>query len=551
MEKIDILMLDDIPNGELLSANDYIPQISFAGTWAFGLEQHFHLEYLQSLTDIKEFRYFSKKTITAHKTYNKEITPFIPDAVIFDYNFKVQDELENESAIEQLINCRMAASLDYNTYRKPAQANFLNSGINKWSRNVVGNAFGCFAGAILVYDFIDNACIGLPITAFSDRGSHGLEEIEYFEDLLKSDFGGAFSNKGRTNPTWYELISDIVILKQKRLIQLIEEGKIIPDWNNLHSLLNGDFCKSSNGHREENHFKYSTSFGKKKLYLDALFINTTPKLTQVIPADLKNVCSSDTITDQEIEIWNFSKDVFTSFIKACKTNLTGLEFKRAEYISDELYERYINDFGDRMELSHLHILYGDPSKFKPLTEEQKEEYAKYEELKKTYNVIEGIIVDPEQGNENVKRITSSILHYRTDKKEVVRLAILHLLARYSIQFSQLAQYTKRKIYQELTDQEIFYMLNPFWNTPDSQNLILPLHINNQTNITRVLDSFKKQITDFLTPNKINKWKNLLGLTVPERTAFFDIESWISGGEKIILKSFFFGVDAKFFPSWLK
>lgn len=238
MDKIKILLIDDNPAGSLLSGDDYIPKISFKGTSAEGLEEYFQMEYLQSLTDIKEYRFFYKKVSNTHGDSSMDKMAFTPDAVLFDYNFKVADELENQEAIEQLLNCKVAANLKCNTYRKKINPELSYSPIAPWQKEVNDNAFGCFAGAILVSDFVNNACVGLPTTSYEDGGFHGKEEIEYFEDLLTADFGDAFSKKGRKDPTWFDLLTTITFLKRNRILSMASEFRLSFNLQNLLNLMN-------------------------------------------------------------------------------------------------------------------------------------------------------------------------------------------------------------------------------------------------------------------------------------------------------------------------
>lgn len=272
--KFKILLLDDQPASFRIGLNP-IPIISFKEKGhAAGLEKHFELGYLQSLSDIKEYRFFCNE-LRLGRINNAKSAFFIPDSILFDYNFKVQlEDFGDENDINQLLNVKIALEYNYNTYRKPKNPDFKDTGVSPWRKIDDTNAFGCFAGAILVHDFRDNCCVGLPTTAFSYAGN----EIEYFEDLLKSDFGDAFSMKGRTNPTWYDIIKEIAKLKRERIFALALEHRISFNLENILHLATGAHIEEIKKTEDRQDplkagFTFATPNGKRCFHLAALFLD--------------------------------------------------------------------------------------------------------------------------------------------------------------------------------------------------------------------------------------------------------------------------------------
>ena len=453
--KIRVLLLDDNPTS-LCYGWDPIPKISFTDKkHAVGLEEYFELGYLQSLSDIKEYRFFYKK-MELNRNVKSEF--FLPDAILFDYNFKNQDEDfgESQDAIEKLLNVKIASELKYNTYRKANDINLEDIEVLPWGEVVDRNAFGCFAGAILVYDFNDNACVGLPTTAYEDGGFHGQEEIAYFEDLLKSDFGDAFSTKGRTNPTWFDLIRDMLRLKRERILSMAQEFRISFDLENILHLISGDHVEELKKEQDQQDplkagFTFITPFGKRCFHLAALFLdiedenarNTeiklfATKIFQLYGVDMK---SFDRIVASYNKIW---KTFCNSYEKVFEFSLLQLQSYYLEIPQNEASNEKIN----REKL-------------------QSQREKRMEELKKTLG-IEG-----EGVNADFSKPVSVFEEKELSKPEKVKVMLL-LIARLYWNYLSASKEQPLSL-GDITNEEIAVVISPIRSEYADATCILPLH----------------------------------------------------------------------------
>ncbi len=508
--KIRVLLLDDNPTS-LCYGWDPIPKISFTDKkHAVGLEEYFELGYLQSLSDIKEYRFFYKKMELSR---NGKSEFFLPDAILFDYNFKNQDEDfgESQDAIEKLLNVKIASELKYNTYRKANDINLEDIEVLPWGEVVDRNAFGCFAGAILVYDFNDNACVGLPTTAYEDGGFHGQEEIAYFEDLLKSDFGDAFSTKGRTNPTWFDLIRDMLRLKRERILSMAQEFRISFDLENILNLATGAHVQELKKPEQMQNaskagFIFTTLFGKRCFHLAALFLDIQDE------------------NDRNIEIKNFADRIF---------QLYGVDldsFKRIESSYNKIWETFCKTYEMVFEFSNLQLqsYYVIPEN--ETTEEKMNRLSLQQIRDKRISELKQILgIDGEGENADFSE-TVSVFEEQLEDSEKVKVMLLLIAKLY---WNYLDATTNKHLFLfDITNEEIAVLLSPLRSEYIQASCILDYHramISKSIRDTRsTLDNaLNKTITDIKKVSGSSKGGKQL----------FEF-GWVSPQDKKFVCSFF-------------
>ena len=234
------------------------------------------------------------------------------------------------------------------------------------------------------------------------------------------------------------------------------------------------------------------------------------------------------IEARDHEIKKFINDIIDIIVSAANLgNEIGLkEIKQAKDKAETLWGIYKNKFEDRYLLSDFSYR---TEKDIPLTPMEKEKY-------------NALVNQPEFQLNSDGKINNekSILEYRDEPTAILRLTILYLVSKAEIQLSKLYNKHKRNNYQKLTDEELYYILNPI-----SGEVILPIH-HGKMGISKIAESMCTALARKFFPEDKDKEKRKQ-IRRPED--FFSF-TWISKGEQIILRSFF-NEEKSVLPDWLK
>ena len=316
-------------------------------------------------------------------------------------------------------------------------------------------------------------------------------------------------------------------LYQDKLLTQIKQSRITINPSHLYELLNGGYLvKKGEVKRGIDALSFKTIYGEKSINLDYLFINTNP-FNETEPTESQKKAAKDALVkERDIEIDIFLHKVVDAVIQLANVGLGIKEIVKAKEIADTLFSDYLTDFEDRIDLSEFTSRNGSLDR---------REQNNLKDL-----LIKFSVKDQKIASEKEK----SILNYKNSQNpQIIRLAILYLITDASIKLSKLYKISNKKSqYRELDEQEIYYLLNPVVNTNEADGLRIPMHFENGSDVRAVLDKFCQSLI-----------RSYLDKTEPQpkrNKSFFDFSTWISPGEKIILKSFF-NEEESLLPPWLK
>jgi hypothetical protein len=541
LSKIGILLIDDKPVS-LIRPGTSSPSLQFGFNDKNYPEaligSYFQLCWLQSPRDVREFRSFTEELIQQYGHAALAKDGFVPEIVLFDYrlspgmgNFidlESKGDLELETYKSLIPTYRLAQRLGKQTHRFPnwellkeelaaalreVEAEFPAARFPEMSASDKSDIarskvkrdrlehfdepaifftgkddMGCYAGGLVTLQFKDHPCVGVPITS-----KNGVTDVSpdalYFEWLLSEDFDHQFGNKYGRSPYWDEIIPCAVFLLRQRITSLVRTGKVVPDYDQLQRI-------STLQDGEARAFSFVSAYGERHLPLDGLFIDFT----------------EDEERAAEIKVW-------AEGLLKCLPRSES-EIARAIQVSETLWDEYVVRFGDRIELSNL-AYWSQERKLTP------EEQARLERLKSEFGVVRGRIRD----EVSIQKLFSG---NKGGKDFTVRLAALHLVTRAAIEMNKLKKDALHKaIFREFEVYEYFNLLFPTVSLKD--NLVLPMHVENETDKNKLTDGGKKWL------------HRKLGVAEKDWANF---EVWITPGEKLLLKSFFFALD-EYYPVWLK
>ena len=496
----------------------------------------FEIKWLSSETFAKN--YFHKvnhiEARYGHKTL--ESIGYIPDVVVIDYDLRSNGSHEQPTAFEsELIkmNIDPCYSLDiFLTEQKdviPKESNryaITRRAIDeKTGQPTMLNRNGLYCGAFITNKFrFDTPCGGVSSTATSTYDTEGSDAglVEWFlDDKVENIFidGVRLSEiKG-----WKTIINKAIPGYRKSILRLIGLNKIQVDLNEIIKLLDGKFLQDNAGKRECSYFSFVSIYGKRQLPLDGLFIDVdlSDAEESTIPDDMEKVLNGRKVSARDVEIWNFIKKIIDIIVSAANfgKEIKLEDIKRAQEIADTLLTEYFAKFENRYYLSDFAY-----RKSKGLELSEKEE-AEYTAFRTEFQVNE-------KDQTIADDVGVSILNYldNTDST-VIRLAIFYLVADAEIRLSKLRAKTPKQIYERLTEDELYCLLNPVI----SGDLILPIHGD------KPISKYAELFVTTLCRKKV----------VADRKPheFFNFE-WLSSGEKIILRSYFCE-DESILPNWLK
>lgn len=196
------------------------------------------------------------------------------------------------------------------------------------------------------------------------------------------------------------------------------------------------------------------------------------------------------------------------------------DIHRAVGVSDELWGVFCEDFGKRIDLSDYTFRKDN------LTAD---EQAKFDQLKKEFCGEAGVTIEVQRS------IQESFISKRSNQA-TVRLAVLHLVTRAAIEMNKLKKVAPhRELYGELTPDENFNLLFPKVTFGD--HLLLPMHAGARKD-------------GMIEARRVWLKRNILtDQDTKAKTQWHEFESWITAGEKRLLKSIFFS-DEEHHPVWL-
>ena len=313
----------------------------------------------------------------------------------------------------------------------------------------------------------------------------------FYEWLNSYDIKDAIERPDRASKKWDDIVKFAAPLLRKRIGNQTESGNVTLSYEQLLTLADGLI-------KEDESLKLATTFGDRSLPLSALFIDTL--------ADNR---------PEQVKKWT------NELVAALAGN--GADAEKAIEVSAILWQKYLDDFVDRIDLSEY------ASRESELTDEERE---RFNELKEKYSVKDGNFENEFSVQNSFEKSTAS--------RFTIRLAVLHLMAKASIEMLRCSQAAPNsEFYTDLTDRERLNLLFPFYNfKKKSGSLVLPMHAPSEWTVLS---------------NKARKWL-ASHLTIVDQKVTqencLDPEAWIKSGEKSLLKSVFFE-DREFYPQWLR
>jgi len=348
--------------------------------------------------------------------------------------------------------------------------------------------FGLFAGITILREFKDFITLGVPAT-FNKADRKAMSPNASFHEWINSyDLEDVIRRPKKESKNWNDILRFALPLLRRRLETQIQNGKIIPQYDQLIQLADGLLAGGF--------ISFISAYGQKKLPLDGLFSDE--------PQENRT---------QKISAW--AKLLITALPGS------GAEIRKAIDVSDELWRVFTRDFGRRIDLSNL--AYWERESDRGLTPGEQTVFAK---LKKDFGVENG----------EIKNHTCSIQKLfpkKTNKVDfTIRLTVLHLATRAAINMNKCRDNASNKaIYRELDEYEYFNLLFPIVSLKD--DMILPMH--------------KEDDKDDLVEQGRNWAYRKLGTTQGD---WLNFEKWITPGEKSLLRSIYFAQD-EYYPDWLK
>lgn len=327
------------------------------------LLKYFDLKWLYSTSSIKNYFNLTNVMENVFGSSALGVNGYIPDIVVFDYALTGNEENQPKGYRFDFINKKLNPNYKLEKIVIKEKIAFGSQSSNfEWSTAEKNkDRLGLFAGGIIVERFRHNTpCFGIPAT-YWDSINLKKTEAGFFEWFLSGALRDVFSNpnlKGKTEEqkSW-QIILDAGIREYRgSIIELIRLGKIHIDLIELMSLLNGEFLVS-NGERSVSSFSFETIYGKRDIPLDGLFIDKEITSATEIPKELDAISNKRTITERDVEIWNFLTDVVKIIIEKNNNEIKQTELAEAIKIADNLIKAVNSyDFRLRLSLSHYHSI---------------------------------------------------------------------------------------------------------------------------------------------------------------------------------------------------
>lgn len=485
----------------------------------------FEVKWLKSPKDIKNYLNIVKTVTYKYGKQNLSKFCFIPDIIVFDYSLTqgMNDPLNFSDDILSFIDPNY---IPVNYLKQKGHSIELSEENIKHSIEVEQDTLGLFLSTLILEIYAQEyPCIGIPITFFKDKLEG--KDAHIFEWVVNEYYNEVMKWKGKGNKSWHEIIDFSLPLYQDKLLTQIKQSRITINPSHLYELLNGGYLvKKGEVKRGIDALSFKTIYGEKSINLDYLFINTNP-FNETEPTESQKKAAKDALVkERDIEIDIFLHKVVDAVIQLANVGLGIKEIVKAKEIADTLFSDYLTDFEDRIDLSEFTSRNGSLDR---------REQNNLKDL-----LIKFSVKDQKIASEKEK----SILNYKNSQNpQIIRLAILYLITDASIKLSKLYKISNKKSqYRELDEQEIYYLLNPVVNTNEADGLRIPMHFENGSDVRAVLDKFCQSLI-----------RSYLDKTEPQpkrNKSFFDFSTWISPGEKIILKSFF-NEEESLLPPWLK
>jgi hypothetical protein len=566
MNKIKILLIDDNPTfarlGELnkgdgkeefkillgkdnLSEKDETILLDYKDTLPLLLNfeegiDFFEFKWIHSEFAAKEY-YNAMNFLESKYDYKQaERVGFIPDIVVFDYDLgnvsipkpRSLDNSDLKKVLDPCHELRSYLETEKNVINGEEENNKktkryeLTQGVLDNKTSTIRNRLGLYCGALIVSRYKqDMPCCGVPCTYVNKDDIDG-SDPGFVEWFLNEKFPpGIRTEEGKA---WKKITNVAMPIYRASILELIKLNKIHVNLNELIKLLDGDFLPSKNRERK---FTFHSIYGNRELPLDGLFIdiNTTPATG--IPPELQSILNGDSITEREIAIWKFAKEIFDIRVSEANLgkNIGHNEIKQALEIAESLWNAYTGElFEDRYKLSDYTYRNSE------LNNEDRKDYNSL--LEKYAN-----------GNSINKSKKVSILE-KSGSPSIIKLAILHLILKAEIRFKELFALNQKDDYKPLSEEEMYYLLNPF----QSGDLILPIHYLNGVSL-----EVPKTVKKYHDNNLLKTLSEKIG-TPRNQKDFYSFnwidestgENWISEGRKILLRSLFNDKE-EFYPDWLK
>jgi hypothetical protein len=270
------------------------------------IEQYFEVQWLQSATDIREYRNFSYEIEDNFSPMGLGKAGFIPEIVVFDYELSrnqgkeltlSQAEKQNIFPMYRLVNFlnqkdnlnrKVSKDLspdDKENIRDTIEAELIARGTIPNRKDIHDcykerfpeqfppsidlndDNMGCFGGGLIAVQFRRHPCVGIPTTG-KLLGNVEKSEAAYFEWLLHQELKGTFKEKGRSDPRWTDILCLGVKNLRNRIKELIQTGQASTSLSELMFLANGSLLNI-----ESENFTLQSMYGTRNIALAGLFID--------------------------------------------------------------------------------------------------------------------------------------------------------------------------------------------------------------------------------------------------------------------------------------
>jgi hypothetical protein len=483
------------------------------------VDEAFELKWLKSPKDIKNYLQLIKAITNQYGRQKAAEVGFVPDIIVFDYSLTtgMNETLKYSADILTFLNpnYKMDGFLkEEGVSIELAQRNVSHS------IDIEQDTLGLFLSTIILEMFSqEHPCIGIPITYFKENLIG--KDAEVFEWVVNEYYDKVMEWEGKGSKKWHEIIDFALPLYRDAFLKHVKHQKAQINPENLYDLLNSN---TTGEELQNNYLIFSTIYGQRAIKLQYLFIDSNPFVDEVMPPYLEGKLDGKEFTNRDLAIYDFLNDLSKSLSKLANIGLGLNDFIEAKRIASVVYKHYTDHFEERIDLSDFTV------RKKSLNQQESDLYTQ---------LLNGrtFLVQKDE-------ITSecSILSYRDSAKSgVLRLAILYLVANTSIELASLSNTSQQRLkYKPLEDEEIYYLLNPAANTARGHNLVLPMHLETRTQIRGILSDFAISVTRI--------WEKSHEST--KSSDFYDFGTWISPGEKTILRSML-DVNPVLLPAWLR
>lgn len=351
--------------------------------------------------------------------------------------------------------------------------------------------FGLFAGIGMVREFKNYITLGVPATLNKHDPDSMSENSLFYEWLNTYDLKDAIQRPDKANKNWDDILRFALPLLRKRIVNQVAAGKITPDFFQLVRLLDPTSTELL--------FSFTSMYGEKHMPLEGLFLDKT----------------------ETVEDW--AGAVFEALRDSRLIDIENVIDK-----AKELWQIYLKEFEDRMQLSNLHSI-NKLSEYS-LSDSKKKTYAR---LLKTFGL----------NGKKARFRPASVIEFFEIKRggnklsPAVRLAVLYLAARAEIELNFASEFAaKREIYGVFSEFEYFNFLFPrviFTN----EDITLPMHVERGK---------KKPLIE----GHIARLNERLFGKAAAKATWYDFGSWIEPGERKVLRSVFYEHRDRC-PDWLK